>query len=572
MAPVAAAVLPHPPLLVPELAGTAAPELAPLRAACHEALSTVVAAADLTILIGDGPVWAVPAPSAPGSFRPYGADVDVALPTLVDLDLPALPPPAQLTDLPLSLAVAAHLLEALDPPPARLFAATVPRSLGPLAAATIGQTLATTARFGLVVMADLSASPNRTSPRRVPPRRRRLRRPGRGRLPDRNPATPPRPRPNPVRRPPRHRPRPPPGPRRRLRRDRVRGAGAGPGRGRALRRRLPGRPPDHMTIPPQPPGPPGLHPEVPDPSSDPRPGPVLALVGPTAAGKTELALAVAERLGAEVVSADAMLVYRGMDIGTAKPTPEERGRVPHHLVDLVDPGEEFSVARFQPLARAAIAEVLGRGRVPLLVGGSGLYFQAVVDEFVFPPTDPALRARLETEAAEVGLPELYRRLAEADPPAAAKIQPGNLRRTVRALEVMELTGRPFSSFRVAMDAPVSRYRLTVLGLDPGTELLRARVAERVEAMAEAGLVEEVRRLAGQPLSRTARQALGYKELLDAMEQGTPVSEALEAVVRRTRAYARRQLAWFRRDPRVRWSTLPPGPERVALALELFGKG
>ncbi len=312
---------------------------------------------------------------------------------------------------------------------------------------------------------------------------------------------------------------------------------------------------------------------VPTPESpDPRPGPVLALVGPTAAGKTEVALEVAEGLGAEVVSADAMLVYRGMDIGTAKPAPEERARVPHHLVDLVDPGEEFSVARFQPLARAAIAGVLGRGRVPLLVGGSGLYFHAVVDEFVFPPTDPATRARLEAEAAEVGLAELYRRLAAADPAAAARIQPENLRRTVRALEVMELTGRPFSSFRAAMDAPVSRYRLTVLGLDPGTELLRARVAERVAAMAEAGLVEEVRRLAERPLSRTARQALGYKELLDAMEQGAPVAEALEAVVRRTRAYARRQLAWFRRDPRVRWSTLPPGPERAALALELLGKG
>jgi tRNA dimethylallyltransferase len=311
----------------------------------------------------------------------------------------------------------------------------------------------------------------------------------------------------------------------------------------------------------QPPSPPG-----------PRPGPVLALVGPTAAGKTELALAVAERLGAEVVSADAMLVYRGMDIGTAKPTPEERARVPHHLVDLVDPDEEFSVARFQPLARAAIAEVLGRGRTPLLVGGSGLYFHAVVDDFVFPPTDQAVRVRLEAEAARVGLPELYRRLAAADPPAAARIQPANLRRTVRALEVMELTGRPFSSFRGAMDTPVSRYRLTLLGLDPGPEPLRARVAERVAAMAEAGLVEEVRRLAERPLSRTARQALGYKELLDAMEQGTPVAEALEAVVRRTRAYARRQLAWFRRDPRVRWSTLPPGPDRVAWALEMYGKG
>jgi tRNA dimethylallyltransferase len=307
-------------------------------------------------------------------------------------------------------------------------------------------------------------------------------------------------------------------------------------------------------------------------SPDPLPGPVLAVVGPTASGKTELAVEVAERLGAEVVNADAMLVYRGMDIATAKPTPEERARVPHHLVDLVDPGEEFSVARFQPLARAAIADVLGRGSVPLLVGGSGLYFHAVVDDFGFPPTDPAVRARLEAEAAEAGQVELYRRLAAADPPAAARIQPQNLRRTVRALEVIELTGQPFSSFRRAMDAPASRYRLTVLGLDPGPELLRARVAERVAAMAEAGLVEEVRRLAGQPLSRTARQALGYKELLDAIDQGTSVADALEAVVRRTRAYARRQLAWFRRDPRVRWSTLPPGPERVALALELFGKG
>ena len=306
--------------------------------------------------------------------------------------------------------------------------------------------------------------------------------------------------------------------------------------------------------------------------TDPRPGPVLALVGPTAAGKTEVALEVAERLDAEVVSADAMLVYRGMDIGTAKPTPEERARVPHHLVDLVDPGEEFSVARFQPLARAAIADVLGRGRVPLLVGGSGLYFHAVVDEFVFPPTDPAVRARLESEAAEAGLAELYRRLAAADPPAAARIQPGNLRRTVRALEVIELTGRPFSSFRAAMDDPVSRYRLTVLGLDPGPARLRARGAERVAARAAGGLVAAVRRLAERPLSRTARQALGYKELLDAMEQGTPVPEALAAVVRRTRAYARRQLAWFRRDPRVRWSTLPPGPERTAWALEAYGKG
>ncbi|HEY2998393.1 MAG TPA: isopentenyl transferase family protein, partial [Acidimicrobiales bacterium] len=146
-----------------------------------------------------------------------------------------------------------------------------------------------------------------------------------------------------------------------------------------------------------------------------RPGPVLAVVGPTASGKTALALALAPRLGAEVVSADAMLVYRGMDVGTAKPTPAELAAVRHHLVDLVDPGEEFSVARFQPLARAAVADVLARGRVPLLVGGSGLYFQAVVDEFEFPPTEPAVRARLEAEAAAVGLPALYERLAASDP-------------------------------------------------------------------------------------------------------------------------------------------------------------
>jgi tRNA dimethylallyltransferase len=282
-------------------------------------------------------------------------------------------------------------------------------------------------------------------------------------------------------------------------------------------------------------------------------------VGPTAAGKTEVALEVAERLDAEVVSADAMLVYRGMDIGTAKPTPEERARVPHHLVDLVDPGEEFSVARFQPLARAVIADVLGRGRVPLLVGGSGLYFHAVVDEFVFPPTDPAVRARLEAEAAEAGRAELYRRLAAADPPAAARIQPGNLRRTVRALEVMELTGRPFSSFRAAMDDPVSRYQLTVLGLDPGPELLRARVAERVTAMAEAGLVQEVRRLAGRPLSRSARQALGYKELLEHLAGRSTLEAAVAATVTRTRQFAVRQERWFRRDPRVRWYDIDCDP-------------
>ena len=300
-----------------------------------------------------------------------------------------------------------------------------------------------------------------------------------------------------------------------------------------------------------------------------RPGPVLALVGPTAAGKTALALELAPALDAEIVSADAMLVYRGMDIGTAKPTPEDRARVPHHLVDVVDPGEEFSVARFQPMARAAITDVLARGRTPLLVGGSGLYFHAVVDEFVFPPTEEAVRRRLEAEAEALGLPVLYQRLVDRDPQAAARVQPANLRRIVRALEVMELTGRRFSSFRGAMDEPVSRYRLLALGLDPGQELLRIRVAARVAAMAEAGLVDEVRRLATRPLSRTARQALGYKGLLDALRAGTSLDAALDEVVARTRTYARRQLAWFRRDPRIQWGTLPPGPDLAAWAMRAF---
>jgi tRNA dimethylallyltransferase len=237
---------------------------------------------------------------------------------------------------------------------------------------------------------------------------------------------------------------------------------------------------------------------------------------------------------------------------------------------VVDPAEEFSVARFQPMARAAIDDVLARDRVPLLVGGSGLYFHAVVDEFTFPPTDPAVRRRLEADAAEAGLPALYERLADRDPVAAARIQPANLRRIVRALEVIELTGQRFSSFRVAMDAPLSRYRLAVIGLDPGPERLRARVAERVTAMAGAGLVDEVRRLGAGPLSRTARQALGYKELLDALECGGSVADALAEVVTRTRAYARRQLAWFRRDGRIRWSTLPPGPQLTAWALAALG--
>jgi tRNA dimethylallyltransferase len=282
-----------------------------------------------------------------------------------------------------------------------------------------------------------------------------------------------------------------------------------------------------------------------------RPGPVLALVGPTAAGKTALALELAPALGAEIVSADAMLVYRGMDIGTAKPTPKERARVRHHLVDLVDPSEEFSVARFQPMARAAIADVLARGRLPLLVGGSGLYFHSVVDEFVFPPTERAVRRRLEAEAEQAGLPLLYRRLLDEDPEAAARVQPANLRRIVRALEVIELTGEPF---RARLPEPTPYYPLVGVGLDRDPAELDERIAVRVDRMWTAGFVAEVEALVVEGLREgpTASRALGYAQVLAQFDGTLSPEEARERTVTTTRRFVRRQRSWFRRDATLAW--------------------
>jgi tRNA dimethylallyltransferase len=294
----------------------------------------------------------------------------------------------------------------------------------------------------------------------------------------------------------------------------------------------------------------------------------LALVGPTASGKSALALAAAEALGdVEIVTVDSMQVYRGMDIGTAKPTPAEQAVVPHHLLDLADPGEDFSVARFQSEARAAIAGIEARGHRALLAGGTGLYYQAVVDGFDLPGEDRELRASLYQRAGEPGGPAgLLAELAELDPVAAGRIEPGNTRRIVRALEVTLATGRPFSSFGPGVFSsgdtpePPGSDRPTGLRVAPvGIWRSRQAAAERIEAriavMVEDGLIEEVRRLAAAPggLSRTAREGIGYKEVLDHLEGSVATLEAaLRRTAERTRQLARRQRMWFRRDRRIAW--------------------
>jgi len=282
-------------------------------------------------------------------------------------------------------------------------------------------------------------------------------------------------------------------------------------------------------------------------------GTLLAIVGPTASGKTELGLEVASRSEAEIVSVDSMLVYRGMDVGTAKPSAEERSRVPHHLVDVVEPSEPFSVARYQELACDAVADIRARRRMPLLVGGTVLYLRAVADDLAFPGTDPSTRASLEREANEVGAIAMYERLAASDPVAAEKIEPGNVRRTVRALEVAEITGRPFSSFATAWET-YDPARLRAAGLEVPRDLLAERIEARVRAMVEGGLLEEVRALEehGFGAFLTSSQAIGYAEFARHLAGELTLEEAFAGTVKRTKALARRQMAFLRRDPRIRW--------------------
>jgi len=293
---------------------------------------------------------------------------------------------------------------------------------------------------------------------------------------------------------------------------------------------------------------------------------VIAVVGPTAAGKSALSIALAHELGGEVINADSMQLYRGMDIGTAKLTVAERHGVPHHVLDIWNVTEPASVAEYQRLARAAVAEIAARGRVPLLVGGSGLYIRAVLEEFDFPGTDPAVRTRLEDELSAAGSTVLHARLQRLDPVAAGKILPSNGRRIVRALEVIELTGAPFTA---ALPAPAPYYESVQVGVDRDTDALDQRIADRVELMWSAGLLDEVASLSGIRQGRTASRALGYHQALAQIDGTLTEDEAKEDTVRGTRRFVRRQRTWFRRDQRITWLD-GASPRIVADALATLG--
>lgn len=298
--------------------------------------------------------------------------------------------------------------------------------------------------------------------------------------------------------------------------------------------------------------------------------PVVAVVGPTAVGKSDLAVALAQSVGGEVVNTDAMQLYRGMDVGTAKHPVDERVGVPHHLLDLLEVTQGASVAHFQRLAREVIAQCRARSVVPVLVGGSALYTRAVLDRFDFPGTDPAVRERWQQRLDRVGAEALHRELREVDPEAAGQILPGNGRRIVRALEVVELTGRPFSA-----TLPRQEYvdpATVQIGLDCPRDELDRRIEARVRRMWDAGLLDEVRELERQGLREglTASRALGYQQVLAHLAGECTEQEAYEATVRGTRRFARRQDSWFRKDPRITW--LPwDAPDLVDRAVEVVAR-
>ncbi|MCE6997632.1 tRNA (adenosine(37)-N6)-dimethylallyltransferase MiaA [Saccharothrix sp. S26] len=278
----------------------------------------------------------------------------------------------------------------------------------------------------------------------------------------------------------------------------------------------------------------------------------IAVVGPTATGKSDLAVRLAVELNGEVVNADAMQLYRGMDIGTAKITEPERHGIPHHLLDVLDVTETASVAAYQREARATVERLLAADRTPVLVGGSGLYVQAVLDDLVFPGTDEKIRTQLEHELSIFGSETLHGRLAQLDPAAALAILPSNGRRVVRALEVIELTGQPFSA-TLPKPGP-ARYGTVLIGLDRDVPELDERVDARVTRMFDQGLVDEVRDLEARGLrdGRTASRALGYQQVLAAFDGECSIEEAAAATAQATRRFVRKQRSWFRRDRRVTW--------------------
>ncbi|HXR22186.1 MAG TPA: tRNA (adenosine(37)-N6)-dimethylallyltransferase MiaA [Acidimicrobiales bacterium] len=289
------------------------------------------------------------------------------------------------------------------------------------------------------------------------------------------------------------------------------------------------------------------------------------MVGPTASGKSAIGVMVALQLGdIEIVTADSMQVYRGMDIGTAKPSPDERAGIAHHMIDVADPSEAWDVARFVTESNKVIADIASRGKRALFVGGTGLYVHALVDGFAVPGKWPEVAAELEQTGSTS---ELHRRLAELDPPAAVRTGPVNRRRVLRALEVTIGSGRPFSSYGPGVGAfPPTTWRLAGVWLP--REVVARRIERRFAAMLKAGFADEVRALAARPagLSRTARQALGYRELLSHVEDGVALDDAVIRAVHRTRQFARRQRMWWRRDPRVRWFGAPENPLAILPAL------
>lgn len=279
----------------------------------------------------------------------------------------------------------------------------------------------------------------------------------------------------------------------------------------------------------------------------------MAVVGPTASGKSALGIALAHEFGGEVVNVDSMQLYRGMDIGTAKLPVEEREGIPHHLLDIWDVTKTASVAEYQALAVATVEEIMARGKMPVLVGGSMLYVQSLIDAWSFPPTDPAVRARYEARLQEIGIDALHAELAEIDPEAASIIEDKDPRRTVRALEVIELTGKPFKASQPPKNAP-PRWGTRILGLRTNAEWLNPRIELRTRMMFEQGLIDETRALVKDGLVRnsTAGRAIGYAQVLAMFDGELTEEEALEQTITGTRRYVRRQRSWFNRDPRTQW--------------------
>ncbi len=281
--------------------------------------------------------------------------------------------------------------------------------------------------------------------------------------------------------------------------------------------------------------------------------PLVIICGPTATGKSDLAIEVARSVGGEIINADSMQLYIGMDIGTAKLTGDEQKSIPHHLIDVLDVTQAASVAEYQGLARIKVEEIRARGKFPILVGGTGLYIKAVLDEMDFPETDPAIRSRLEEEAELLGSAHLFSRLRVLDPEAAQAIDPANTRRIIRALEVIEITGMPYSA-NLPSDVSVRFPDAIYLGLSVERSILAERIKARVDRMWERGFVEEVRELIGQGLREgvTAPRAIGYSQIIRALDGEISLDAAHEETVVATRQYVRRQETWFKRDSRIHW--------------------